>query len=81
MLKLVLSCVADPALKQVVERQLKSLSFEVIVVSDAESAIRTLETRKPHLVCIDLRFPAIPATRCASSSAAPHACAKCPSSS
>ena len=57
MLKLVLSCVADPALKQVVERQLKSLSFEVIVVSDAESAIRTLETRKPHLVCIDLRLP------------------------
>ena len=57
MLKLVLSCVADPALKQVVERQLKSLSFDVIVVSDAESAIRTLETRKPHLVCIDLRLP------------------------
>jgi two-component system chemotaxis response regulator CheY len=57
MLKLVLSCVADPALKLVVERQLKSLSFEVIVVSDAESAIRTLETRKPHLVCIDLRLP------------------------
>ena len=40
MLKLVLSCVADPALKQVVERQLKSLSFEVAMMSDAESAIR-----------------------------------------
>jgi len=57
MLKLVLSVVADPALKQVVERQLKTLSFDVIVASDAESAIRTLETRKPHLVCLDLRLP------------------------
>jgi two-component system chemotaxis response regulator CheY len=57
MLKLVLAAVADPALKQVVERQLKGLSFNVVLVSDAESAIRTLETRKPHLVCIDLRLP------------------------
>jgi DNA-binding response OmpR family regulator len=57
MLKLVLCAIADPALKQVVERQLKSLSFEVAMMSDAESAIRTLETRKPHLVCIDLRLP------------------------
>jgi two-component system chemotaxis response regulator CheY len=57
MLKLVLCAVADPAVKQVVERQLKSLSFQVILVSDAEGAIRTLETRKPHLVCIDLRLP------------------------
>src|SRR5215470_8022047 len=57
MLKLVLCAVADPAQKQVIERQLKSLSFEVILMSDAESAIRILETRKPHLVCIDLRLP------------------------
>src|SRR6185369_12323860 len=57
MLKLVLSCVADPSLKQVVERQLKTMAFDVVMVSDAESAIRTLETRKPHLVCIDLRLP------------------------
>jgi two-component system chemotaxis response regulator CheY len=57
MLKLVLCAVGDPALKQVIERQLKSLSFDVLLVSDAEGAIRTLETRKPHLVCIDLRLP------------------------
>src|SRR5215471_1220173 len=57
MLKLVLCTVGDPALKQVLERQLKALSYEVILVSDAEGAIRTLETRKPHLVCIDLRLP------------------------
>ena len=57
MLKLVLSVVADPSLKQVVERQLKAQAFEVVLVSDAESAIRTLETKKPHLVCIDLLLP------------------------
>jgi two-component system chemotaxis response regulator CheY len=57
MLKLVLSCVADPSLKLVVERQLKAMAFDVVMVSDAESAIRTLDTRKPHLVCIDLRLP------------------------
>ena len=57
MLKLVLSVVADPSLKQVVERQLKALAFDVVLVSDAESAIRTLETKKPHLVCIDLLLP------------------------
>jgi DNA-binding response OmpR family regulator len=57
MLKLVLCAVADPSMKQVVERQLKALAFDVILVSDAENAIRTLETRKPHLVCIDLRLP------------------------
>lgn len=57
MLKLVLSVVADPSLKQVVERQLKAENFDVVLVSDAESAIRTLETRKPHLVCIDLLLP------------------------
>jgi two-component system chemotaxis response regulator CheY len=56
-LKLVLSVVADPSLKQVVERQLKAENFDVVLVSDAESAIRTLETRKPHLVCIDLLLP------------------------
>jgi len=57
MLKTVLSVVADPALKVVVERQLKALPFDVLLATDAESAIRTLETRKPHLVCIDLRLP------------------------
>jgi two-component system chemotaxis response regulator CheY len=57
MLKVVLSVVADPSLKQVVERQLKAQAFDVVLVSDAESAIRTLETRKPHLVCIDLLLP------------------------
>jgi two-component system chemotaxis response regulator CheY len=57
MLKLVLSVVADPSLKQVVERQLKAEDFDVVLVSDAESAIRMLETRKPHLVCIDLLLP------------------------
>jgi DNA-binding response OmpR family regulator len=57
MLKLVLSVVADPSLKQVVERQLKAQLFDVVLVSDAESAIRTLETKKPHLVCIDLLLP------------------------
>jgi DNA-binding response OmpR family regulator len=56
-LKFVLSVVADPSLKQVVERQLKAENFDVVLVSDAESAIRTLETRKPHLVCIDLLLP------------------------
>src|SRR5438128_7896815 len=57
MLKLVLSVVADPSLKQVVERQLRALAFDVVLVTDAESAIGTLETRKPHLVLIDLRLP------------------------
>jgi DNA-binding response OmpR family regulator len=57
MLKMVLTVVADPALKVVVEKQLKALAFEVVLVSDAESAIHILETKKPHLVCIDLRLP------------------------
>jgi len=57
MLKMVLTVVADPALKQVVEKQLKALSFDVVPVSDAESAIGVLETKKPHLVLIDLRLP------------------------
>jgi two-component system chemotaxis response regulator CheY len=57
MLKLVLTVMADPALKQSVEKQLKALAFEVILVSDAEAATKVLETRKPHLVCIDLRLP------------------------
>ena len=56
-MKLVLCAVGDPALKQGIERQLKALSFEVLLMTDAEGAIRTLETRKPHLVCIDLRLP------------------------
>ena len=57
MLKLVMAVVAEPQLQLSVQRQLQANSFEVIVASDAESAIRTLETKKPHLVCIDLRLP------------------------
>jgi two-component system chemotaxis response regulator CheY len=57
MLKLVLTVMGDPALKQSVEKQLKALAFDVMLVSDAESAIHVLETKKPHLVCIDLRLP------------------------
>jgi DNA-binding response OmpR family regulator len=57
MLKLVLTVMADPGLKQSVEKQLKALAFDVMLVSDAESAVRVLETKKPHLVCIDLRLP------------------------
>jgi DNA-binding response OmpR family regulator len=57
MLKLVLTVVADPAVKQLVEKQLKAQAFEVALVSDGEAAIQILETRKPHLVCIDLRLP------------------------
>jgi DNA-binding response OmpR family regulator len=57
MLKLVMAVVAEPALKLLVQRQLKSLDFEVVVATDAEAAIHQLETRKPHLVCIDLLLP------------------------
>src|SRR5262245_17432893 len=57
MLKLVMVVVAEPALQQLVQRQLKALSFEVVVATDAEAAIHTLEARKPHLVCIDLLLP------------------------
>ena len=57
MLKLVLGVVADPSLKGMVERQLKAESFDVVMLWDAESATRILETRKPHLVCIDLLLP------------------------
>lgn len=57
MLKLVLGVVADPALKRLVLRQLKAESFDVLMLSDAESAMKTLETRKPYLVCIDLLLP------------------------
>ncbi len=57
MLKLVMAVVGEPQLQLSVQRQLQALSFEVILASDAESAIRTLETKKPHLVCIDLRLP------------------------
>ena len=51
---MVMVVVAEPALQQLVQRQLKALSFEVVVATDAEAAIHELETRKPHLVCIDL---------------------------
>jgi two-component system chemotaxis response regulator CheY len=57
MLKLVMVVVAEPQLQQLVQRQLKSQDFEVVTASDAEAAIRELETRKPHLVCIDLLLP------------------------
>ena len=57
MLKLVMMVVAEPTLKQLVQRQLKSLDFDVVVATDAEAAIHELETRKPHLVCIDLLLP------------------------
>jgi len=57
MLKLVMAVVGEPQHALSVQRQLQALSFEVIVATDAESAIRTLETKKPHLVCIDLRLP------------------------
>jgi DNA-binding response OmpR family regulator len=51
MLKVVMVVVAEPTLQQLVQRQLRALSFDVVVASDAETAIRELETRKPHLVC------------------------------
>jgi two-component system chemotaxis response regulator CheY len=57
MLKSVLLVVAEPTLQQLVQRQLKSLDYDVLLETDAESAIRALETHKPHLVCIDLRLP------------------------
>jgi two-component system chemotaxis response regulator CheY len=40
-----------------VQKLLKEMPFEVVLATDAEAAIRTLETRKPHLVCIDLLLP------------------------
>jgi DNA-binding response OmpR family regulator len=57
MLKLVMAVVAEPTLQQLVQRLLKGLSFDVVVATDAEAAIHELETRKPHLVCIDLLLP------------------------
>jgi two-component system OmpR family response regulator len=57
MLKMVLAVVAEPALQRLVHQLLKAQSFEVVLVTDAETAIRTLELRKPHLVCIDLLLP------------------------
>jgi len=57
MLKLVLGVVADPSLTGLVERLLKAESFEVVMLTDAESTTRILETRKPYLVCIDLLLP------------------------
>ena len=57
MLKTVMMVVAEPQLQQLVQRQLKALSYEVVVMTDAEAAIKDLETRKPHLVCIDLLLP------------------------
>jgi DNA-binding response OmpR family regulator len=57
MLKLVMAVIGEPQLQQSVMRQLQALSFEVVLATDAESAIGQLETQKPHLVCIDLRLP------------------------
>jgi DNA-binding response OmpR family regulator len=57
MLKLVLTVIAEPPLQQQVQRLLKEMPYRVVLVTDAEAAIRTLESRKPHLVCIDLLLP------------------------
>src|SRR5712672_3209342 len=57
MLKLVLVAITARPLQQQVTRLLKAEAFEVELVADAESAIRTLETRKPHLVIIDVLLP------------------------
>jgi DNA-binding response OmpR family regulator len=57
MLKLVLLVVSEPSLRQNLQRQLTSMSFEVEVAPNAEEAIRSLEGKKPHLVCIDLLLP------------------------
>jgi DNA-binding response OmpR family regulator len=57
MLKSVLIVIHEPTLLQMVQRHLKGMLFDIIHVTDAESAIRTLETRKPHLVAIDLLLP------------------------
>jgi two-component system chemotaxis response regulator CheY len=57
MLKLILLVIAEPGLQQQVKRLLKPMPYEVVLESDAEAAIKTLETRKPHLVCIDLLLP------------------------
>src|SRR4051812_45537418 len=57
MLKSVLLVVAEPTLQQLVQRQLKSLDYDVLLETEAEWGIRALETHKPHLVCIDLRLP------------------------
>ncbi|HKQ70766.1 MAG TPA: response regulator [Polyangiaceae bacterium] len=57
MLKLVMTVIAEPSLQQSVQRQLKALLFDVTTASNAETAITELETKKPHLVCIDLRLP------------------------
>jgi two-component system chemotaxis response regulator CheY len=57
MLKSVMAVVAEPTLQLLVQRLLKALSFDVVVAADAEAAIQQLESRKPHLVCIDLLLP------------------------
>ena len=57
MLKLILLVIAEPGLQQHVKRLLKPMPYELVLVTDAEAAIKTLETRKPHLVCIDLLLP------------------------
>jgi two-component system chemotaxis response regulator CheY len=57
MLKSVMAVVAEPTLQQLVQRLLKAQSFDVVVATDAEAAIHQLESRKPHLVCIDLLLP------------------------
>jgi DNA-binding response OmpR family regulator len=57
MLKLIMVVVAEPTLQQLVHRQLKTMAFDVMVATDAEGAIKQLETHKPHLVIIDLLLP------------------------
>jgi DNA-binding response OmpR family regulator len=57
MLKLILLAIAEPPLQLQVQRLLKRMPYDVVLLTDAEAAIRTLESRKPHLVCIDLLLP------------------------
>jgi two-component system chemotaxis response regulator CheY len=57
MLKLILLVISEPPVQQQVQRLLKRMPYEVVLLTDAEAAIRSLESRKPHLVCIDLRLP------------------------
>jgi len=57
MLKLILLVISEPPIQQQVQRLLKRMPYEIVLLTDAEAAIRMLESRKPHLVCIDLRLP------------------------
>ena len=56
-MKMALAVISERALQRLVYRQLRGQLFDVIMVADAEAAVRVLELRKPHLVCIDLLLP------------------------